>query len=45
MHADIYDEFVAISKKLAEERKIGCPTKNDTQHGPLVRFKFTNLLT
>jgi len=36
VHADIYDEFVAISKKLAEERKIGCPTKNDTQHGPLI---------
>ena len=38
VHADIYDEFVAISKKLAEERKIGCPTKNDTEHGPLVSF-------
>ena len=43
VHADIYEEFVAISKKLAEGRKIGCPTKSDTEHGPLVSYRFINI--
>eukprot|EP00096_Caligus_rogercresseyi_P013436 TRINITY_DN6084_c0_g1_i1.p1 TRINITY_DN6084_c0_g1~~TRINITY_DN6084_c0_g1_i1.p1 ORF type:complete len:486 (-),score=102.55 TRINITY_DN6084_c0_g1_i1:172-1428(-) len=36
VHAEIYDEFVAMAAKLANERKMGCPWDPKTHHGPQV---------
>ena len=33
---DIYDQFVEISKILAESRVVGSPKNDDTQHGPQI---------
>merc|ERR1712226_551647 len=33
---EVYDEFVKISKTLAESRVVGSPSNDDTQHGPQI---------
>merc|ERR1712226_255538 len=33
---EVYDEFVKISKTLAESRVVGSPNNDDTQHGPQI---------
>ena len=37
VHENIYEEFVAKSKELAEERVLGDPFSEDTDQGPQVR--------